>query len=114
MFQTRRSGFLLLEALVSLALLAMGLGVCLESFACVQAAMKRDDRRWKLAPCAEEKLLEFSLAAPVPASDCSSDVAWNTAVSPFPGHLERLVLTATWRDGERMEEETFESIRTAN
>ena len=114
MSRARSSGFLLLEALVALALLATGLAVCLESFACVRTAMKRDQRRRTLAPCAETKLIEFSLGTTLPMPGCPSDIAWTAVTHPLPGRLERMVLTAAWREDERTEEETFESIRTAN
>lgn len=99
----RQSGFLLMEALVSLFLLTLGCVAAWESFSLARAAQKRSDVEARVFDCAQEKMaaalsrIEFSPVA------CEGQDGWNLTARAVPPDMEAV----TGRNGDSIEFETM-------
>ncbi len=98
-------GYLLVEALTALALLAVGVCAVSDAFAQSRAAMRRGALLARLAACVEEK---FTAGA---AADCDEWVLWRQRLEPVSSRVERVTLTAFWKENEIEREQTFETVQ---
>jgi hypothetical protein len=98
-----------MEALISLALLMLGILAAADAFSSSKDAMQRAERSRRIAAAADAHLVDTLDGATVPCS-LSTTVTWRHENHPYSNHFD----LAQWRarDTENLPsyEETFETL----
>lgn len=107
MIKFRANGFLLMEAIVALSLLAAGVGVVSVVFAQVRDASRRDRSDFILALEARQKWLEELTGL----KNERPRFAWVRLESAFSPALTRVTWVASWEEEGNHREKSFEMVR---
>lgn len=107
----RENGFLLMEALVAMALLVTGVSVASNTFSTTRMVLMRGSQLDRLATCVQEKILTEITSAPLTSSVCTDEFSWAHHQEFLAGGVQKISWTAHWKENDRDREETFEVVR---
>lgn len=99
-------GFLLVEAIIAIGLLALGVAAASEAFLQARRAVDRGSSLAELSECAQTTL---ALASP----DCDRRFNWRLEARALSPRIESAVWTAAWEENGNTHEQTFETVRRA-
>ena len=106
-------GFLLAEALISCALLFVGLLAFYEAFFQMGLALRRQDDERQMAACLQEKFLQTSLQFKTDSSTCPTEADWNVEAVSNQGSYQNVLHRLTWQKKDHLYEETMELLQPA-
>lgn len=119
MKRRERRGYLLMEALIALSLLAGGVATVSSAFSQTRGVLERGGIQSALAVCAQEKILAETAGIRMGGASngaCADGLhsamfTWTRQDEPFSPHLRRVVWTASWTENGTLHEEPFEILR---
>jgi hypothetical protein len=104
-------GYLLLEALISLSLLAAALIACVDSFSIAHHVQKKCAAQELMTACAEQKLIELSFDHGKVTEDCAHSIEWRTVRTLVSPRLEQITLHGSLKEKNNPYEDQFQIFR---